>query len=131
MAPGAESVSYILYNRLSDTISSVYDTFRHYIENATPFSPEVAAASALESDTIRLEKHKLARVQQLERRWLQSALGAELESRRAAEDPFRVRGGAVDSLQLGRFTLFFARSATQSEFQRPAHCFRLCLRRFQ
>ena len=44
----------------------------------------VAAASALESDTIRLEKHKLARVQQLERRWLESALGAELESPGAA-----------------------------------------------
>ena len=79
-------MSYILYNRLSDTISSVYDTFRHYIENATPFSPEVAAASALESDTIRLEKHKLARVQQLERRWLESALGAELEALRKLEE---------------------------------------------
>jgi len=45
----------------------------------------VAAASALESDTIRLEKHKLARVQQLERRWLESALGAELESLRKLE----------------------------------------------
>merc|ERR1719174_3131077 len=48
-------------------------------------SSMVAAASALESDTIRLEKHKLARVQQLERRWLQSALGAELESLRKLE----------------------------------------------
>lgn len=38
----------------------------------------VAAASALDSDTIRLEKSKLARVQQLERKWLEGALGAEL-----------------------------------------------------
>jgi hypothetical protein len=48
-------------------------------------SSMVAAASALESDTIRLEKHKLARVQANERRWLQSALGAELESLRKLE----------------------------------------------
>lgn len=48
-------------------------------------SSMVAAASALESDTIRLEKHKLARVQMNERRWLQSALGAELESLRKLE----------------------------------------------
>ena len=40
----------------------------------------VAAASALESDTIRLEKHKLARVQANERRWLQSASFQTLES---------------------------------------------------
>jgi len=46
----------------------------------------VAAASALESDTIRLEKHKLARVQALERRWLESALGAELEALRKLEE---------------------------------------------
>jgi len=45
----------------------------------------VAAASALESDTIRLEKHKLARVQMNERRWLQSALGAELENLKKLE----------------------------------------------
>merc|ERR1719247_2690471 len=48
-------------------------------------SSMVAAASALESDTIRLEKHKLPRVQANERRWLQSALGAELESLRKLE----------------------------------------------
>ena len=40
----------------------------------------VAAASALESDTIRLEKHKLARVQMNERKWLQSASFQTLES---------------------------------------------------
>jgi hypothetical protein len=45
----------------------------------------VAAASALESDTIRLEKHKLARVQANERRWLQSALGAELDNLKKLE----------------------------------------------
>merc|ERR1719310_581397 len=44
--------------------------------DATVNTSMVAAASALESDTIRLEKHKLARVQANERRWLQSAQGA-------------------------------------------------------
>ena len=45
----------------------------------------VAAASAKESDTIALEKHKLARVQQNERKWLQAALGSELKRLRDME----------------------------------------------
>jgi hypothetical protein len=45
----------------------------------------VAAASAKESDTIALEKHKLARVQANERKWLQSALGSELQRLRDLE----------------------------------------------
>merc|ERR1719310_2297133 len=54
-------------------------------QDATVNTSMVAAASALESDTIRLEKHKLARVQANERRWLQSALGAELENLKKLE----------------------------------------------
>jgi hypothetical protein len=53
--------------------------------DATVNTSMVAAASALESDTIRLEKHKLARVQANERRWLQSALGAELDNLKKLE----------------------------------------------
>merc|ERR1719321_88 len=45
----------------------------------------VAAASAKESDTIALEKHKLARVQANERKWLQAALGSELKRLRDME----------------------------------------------
>merc|ERR1719159_567385 len=45
----------------------------------------VAAASAKESDTIALEKHKLARVQSNERKWLQAALGSELKRLRDLE----------------------------------------------
>jgi len=45
----------------------------------------VAAASALDSDTVRLERNKLARMQANERKWLLSALNKELDNLRKME----------------------------------------------
>jgi hypothetical protein len=71
--------------RARSQLISKQERGQHPAPEATVNTSMVAAASALESDTIRLEKHKLARVQMNERKWLQSALGAELENLRKLE----------------------------------------------
>merc|ERR1719253_2258476 len=50
-----------------------------------PTASMVAAASALDSDTVRLERNKLARMQACERKWLLSALNKELDNLRKME----------------------------------------------
>lgn len=50
-----------------------------------PTASMVAAASALDSDTVRLERNKLARMQGIERKWLLSALNKELDNLRKME----------------------------------------------
>jgi len=50
-----------------------------------PTASMVAAASALDSDTVRLERNKLARMQANERKWLMSALNKELDNLRKME----------------------------------------------